>query len=107
MPDSTLSPGQVKSQERKIYLNTSSNSISAQDLQIEVQSGFDPTSLPEGFELGNFSVSGAWVGANWVVFSQPDGKPFGVSDQIIIFKGELPGASLIESYQPYQCKNSH
>jgi hypothetical protein len=105
LPQIRLQPGQTLSREEQVFLSPpSSGSWSAKDLQLIIQSGLDPASLPKGFTMGSFNVSGDWSQASWKTFSKPNGTPFGVTQQVILFSGSLPQAADAVTYHPYACE---
>jgi hypothetical protein len=103
-----LKPGASQTQEQQIFLSPpSSGSWRSQDLRITIQSGLDPAALPAGFAMGTFSVSGYWnESATWKTFSKPDGTPFGVSQEILIYpaNAHLPQSMDIRSFRPFLCE---
>jgi hypothetical protein len=71
-------------------------------LEINADSGFSPLNLPQGFQMGLFSVTAPWAGAHWSVFAN-QGVPIGVTKQILDFDGVIPTNLTSQTLLPSAC----
>ena len=102
-PEQRLGDGEENIQDQEAYIPEAVlPQTRAHALQIVVDSGLSPIGLPDGFQMGTFSVHNAWEGAEWQVFAI-DGAPVGVTEQILNFVGTIPSDLMNQSFQPDTC----
>ena len=85
LPESEIKPGNTQIQSSEVFIPF--ENISGRALNLTFQTGLDPMKLPFRFKMGQFRAFGSWDGAEWNLFSRPDGTPFGVTQQILNYSG--------------------
>jgi len=96
-------PGEAQ-QVLEVFLPESVAETSPAQFQLIATAGSRGQQLKKKFDLGELKISASWAGAQWRLFADQNGVPFGVSIHIYQYEGLDVAVGKAVEYQGYVCK---